>query len=287
MKWRNTLILVIVLVLLGGYVYFFEMKKKEPEVETTPTTAVTIFDMADGDIVQLTVQSEEGRTRVKRTEDGESWQMEEPTQAEADKGRLDSLALRIAKLMASRALTDTAENLADYGLTSPQITATIKLKSEEEENLFIGDQTPNEASYYIQKEGDPAVYIVASTIGHDLERLITEPPEKPTPIPTATDTPVITVPVTIIPPETITATVEPTTTMTAEPTITATAEPTSTEAIAPTVLPGVELPTTERPPTDTATAEPTATEVVEPTPTSTLAPTDTTARPTKTTTAQP
>lgn len=256
MKWRNTLILLVVFVLLGGYVYFFEMKKEEPEA-TTPTTAVIIFDMADGDIVQLAVQSEEGRTRVRRTEDGESWQMEEPTTEEADKGRLDSLALRIAKLRASRALTETAENLADYGLTSPQITATIKLKSEEEKSLFIGDQTPNKSNYYVQKEGDSAVYIVASSMGNDLKRLITEPPKKPTPIPTPTDTPVITVPVTIIPAEMITATVEPTTTITAEPTITSTVEPTSTEVAEPTAKPTLA-------PTDTATTRPTKTATAQP-----------------------
>lgn len=248
MKWRNTLILLVVFVLLGGYVYFFEMKKEEPE-STPPTTAVIVFDMADGDIVQLAVQSEEGRTRVRRTEDGESWQMEEPTQEEADKDRLDSLALRIAKLRASRALTETAENLADYGLTSPQITATIKLKSEEEKSLFIGDQTPNKSNYYVQKEGDSAVYIVASSMGNDLKRLITEPPKKPTPIPTPTDTPVITVPVTIIPAETITATVEPTITATVEPTSTEVAEPTAKPTLAPTA-------TATTRPTKTTTAQP-------------------------------
>ncbi len=271
MKWRNTLILIVVCAVLGGYVYFFEMKK-EPETTTETTTALTIFDVADGDIIQLAVQSEEGRTRVTRSEDGESWQMEEPTQEEADKGRLDSLALRIASLKASRALTDTAEALADYGLASPQITATIKLKSEEETSLFIGDQTPNKSSYYLQKEGDQTVYIVVSSLGNDLKRLITEPPEKPTPTPTAM--PVITVTATIMAPaETITATVEPT--------ITASAEPTTTEVTVPTILPGVELP-------GTPTAEPTSTEVARPTTTSTPAPTDTaTTRPTKTATAQP
>lgn len=217
MKWRNTIILIVIFALLGGYVYFFEIRKGESEVETESDER-TIFDLPREEVVGLVVQSEEGTTRLTKEGD-QPWQMEEPTQEEADDERVDNMVFRITRLKASRVLTETMGELADYGLDKPQITATVKLKDDNEEVLLVGDETPNKAKHYIQKKGDPSVYLVVTNFANDLKRLVTEPPKKPTPTPTATitPTPTITPTVTITPTLTITPTVEPTPTGASSP----------------------------------------------------------------------
>jgi len=185
-KLRNTLILVVIFALLAGYVYFFEMKKtEEGEGEEEPKTT-QVFDLVADDVVELTVKGSEGTTRLSRVE-GQPWQIEEPIQEEADDVRINSLVNRLARLTASRTLTETGD-LATYGLAEPQLTAELKTRDNQVETLLAGDKNPQGSSYYVQKKGDENVYLVYASAVDDLRRLITEPPKKPTPTPTFTPT---------------------------------------------------------------------------------------------------
>ncbi|MFB0535160.1 MAG: DUF4340 domain-containing protein [Anaerolineae bacterium] len=196
MKLRNTLILVVIFALLAGYVYFFEMKKaEEGEQEEGPKTT-HVFDLVADDVVELTVKGPEGTTRLSR--EGQPWKIEEPIQEEADDVRINSLVNRLARLTASRTLTETGD-LATYGLAEPQLTAELETKDNQVETLLAGDKNPQGSSYYVQKEGDENVYLVYANTVDDLKRLITELPRKPTPTPTFTPTASITVTATATP----------------------------------------------------------------------------------------
>ena len=189
MKWRNTILVLIVFALLAGYVYFFEMRKKEPE--TTPEEEEKIvFQIPQDDVVELIVESDEGkRTRLVK-EGEEPWKMVEPAEEEADTRRVDAMVFRFVRLKANGFFTATAESLADYGLGVPKLTAKAVLKDKSEKALLVGNKTPNKANYYMMKKDVlDRIYLVESTFGDDLWRLITEPPKKPTPTPTATITP--------------------------------------------------------------------------------------------------
>jgi hypothetical protein len=189
-KLRHTLILVVVFALLAGYVYFFEIKTEKGEEKEEPKTT-QVFDLVADDVVELTVKGSEGTARLSRVE-GQPWQIEEPIQEEADDVRVTSLVNRLAKLTASRTLTETGD-LATYGLAESQLTAKLETKNNQVETLSAGDKNPQGSSYYVQKKGDENIYLVYASIVDDLKRLITEPPKKPTPTPTFTPTVSITV----------------------------------------------------------------------------------------------
>jgi len=58
-----------------------------------------------------------------------------------------------------------------------------------EQVLQVGEQNPQRTAYYVQHQSDPAIYLVGSFTIEELKRLVSEPPRKPTPTPTATSTP--------------------------------------------------------------------------------------------------
>ena len=185
MKARNTLILVAIFALLAGYVYFVEMRKEE-EIEEKP---LTIFDLATEEVESLEVRDNVEPSVVRLVKDKEgNWRIEEPFSEEADQVRVEGLVGRVAKMSASRVVTETAADLAPFGLAEPPLTVRVGLAGEEG-ILQVGDKNPRGSAYYVQREGDEAVYLVYAGLIDDLKRLITEPPKKPTPTPTATIAP--------------------------------------------------------------------------------------------------
>ncbi|MGQ9585028.1 MAG: DUF4340 domain-containing protein [Anaerolineae bacterium] len=188
MRLRNTLILLVLLALLGGYVYFFEVRGGGSGVGPTPTpSSVQVLGLNASDVSKLTVEGAEGTVRLSRPAGG-SWQMEVPSQAEADDVRVNSVVSSLAWLSASRAITETTD-LEPFGLAAPSWKVEITLADGTREQVYIGDTNPAGSQYYVRKEGDPAIYLVYASTIEGLQRLVKEPPYPPTPTPTATPVP--------------------------------------------------------------------------------------------------
>jgi len=185
MRPRNTAILIILLALLGGYVYFFEVKG-EGGKEATPTpSAVQVLELESDDVTRLTVQGPDGTVRLSRAVGGE-WQMEEPSQEPADDGRVRTLVGSLARLSAARSLTETTD-LEPFGLASPSWIVEVELTDGSTEQIQIGAKNPVGSQYYVRKEGDTAIYLVYASTTEGLQRLVKDPPYQPTP--TATPAP--------------------------------------------------------------------------------------------------
>jgi hypothetical protein len=208
MNTRNTVILLVVLVALAGYVYFGELGGGKKTAEATPTPSPrTMWDFPAEKINRIEVQdlATKDRARLTKNESGD-WQIEQPIQYPADQNRLRSLTGRLAKIVASRAITNTPADLAPFGLLTGTLDVQIGLTENQTHTLLVGDKNPQGFSYYVKADDDPTMYLVSSGLIDDLRRLITEPPRKPTPTPTFTATPVVTPTATI----TATAIVTPT-----------------------------------------------------------------------------
>jgi hypothetical protein len=218
MKGRHTLILLAVLAALAAYAYFFEIKK--PEESKTTAETPKLFTYAPEDITALAVADTQGKTAAVQRVAQEDWKVVAPVQDAADSARVTGLVSRLASLTASRVLTEV-NNLADYGLVTPALTATLTISDGSKVNLFAGDQTPDKSGYYALRDKGPDVYIIFSSTVEDLQRLISEPPVQPTPTPVVTATP--TEKFTVLP--TFTPTITPTVEITATATITSTATP--------------------------------------------------------------
>lgn len=186
MKLRGTLILLALLALLGGYVYFFEVKKPATP-EKKATTTVTVLDLPYSDVVGVEVRSEDGEAKLARQPEA-GWKVMKPKEKEADQDRVERVIKGLSPLRATRALTE-AMDLKAFGLSEPKTSITVTLRDGSEEVLLIGDKNPAGTAYYVQRKGDEAIYLVYTSVIDGFKRMVTNPPFKPTPTPSPTFTP--------------------------------------------------------------------------------------------------
>jgi hypothetical protein len=190
MRFRNTLILIVALVLLGGYIYFVEMH--QPPAEEVEETELQLWQLDSDSIVRLTVTDNKEDKRTELVKEGGTWRMAAPSEEEVDEPKVKRAVERIEKLEARRKLGEQPGDLSVFGLDKPAFTVRVELTGGDEEVLQVGDLNPQRTAYYVQHEGDPAVYLVTSFTIEELKRLVEQPPKKPTLTPTVTHTPEVT-----------------------------------------------------------------------------------------------
>lgn len=77
-------------------------------------------------------------------------------------------------LSAKEKVAASADDLAQYGLDAPGMTVAIGYRDGTREALTFGGPTPTGIGYYLMREGDPAVYIVAYTVYEAFHRPLSE-----------------------------------------------------------------------------------------------------------------
>lgn len=180
MSTRTTLVLVVILAALSGYVWWSGRSSANSAATATPE-ALTIWTVEPAQVQAIVVEpTDQPAARVER--DGDSWRIVAPTPGAADAETISRTLSSLATLEARRALTDTTD-LAAYGLTSPVMTLRLETTSQPL-GLAVGDMTPDSSAYYVQREGDTTVYLVAAYTLNAVKEWPTAPPLPPPPTPT-------------------------------------------------------------------------------------------------------
>jgi uncharacterized protein DUF4340 len=182
MKYRNTLIILVVLAALIVYVYY-DQQQQAVAPTPTPVPSTNVLKLTAADVTGLSVTN--GISRTVAHKDNGAWYMDEPSKEEADTARLDNIVMSFAQLTASRALTTTPSDLAPFGLVTGTFTLELTMKDNHKEVLRLGNMTVNSSNYYAQHVGDPKVYLVSTSVQSDLQQLLDTLPKKPTPTPTS------------------------------------------------------------------------------------------------------
>lgn len=175
--WLPTVILVGVVALLVLFVIFVMPNlNPPPETGVQPTLAL-LWEFDSGDIVSISITNGIQTTTVERT--GTTWRVVAPSPGEADVARVYDVVIQM-DTMRSRILKG---DLADFGLMEPQAEVTLGLSDETTVSFTIGDQNPNRTDYYVQKEDDPEVHLVAASYISGLLDMVDNPPYPATPVP--------------------------------------------------------------------------------------------------------
>jgi hypothetical protein len=187
-RWRTTLIVGGVFLALLLYVVLFETRRAppaEPGAQPSPTPA-SVLDIAIDDVRALRIAAGDRSLSLVRQE-GE-WAIASPgTGASSEAVPAESSIYwsidEILQLQARRIVAEDATDLAQYGLDTPAMTVTIETSGGASEQLLIGRQTPDGTAYYLQRAGDPRLYIVDHYKIQTLYDWLDDPPYAPTPVP--------------------------------------------------------------------------------------------------------
>ena len=178
MNFRISFILVVLLVIVGGYVLFFELRRQPGESTEPPW----IYNIGYEDMVSISVTHQGQAQAFINTREG--WVFKDTGQP-VDPQRWGGVILLLSGPRTARELKEPVADPAVYGLEPPESHIAVTIKDGRQLGLFLGKKTPDGASHYAQVEGSPSLFLITSSWGDVITRLATEPPAIATPTPEA------------------------------------------------------------------------------------------------------
>lgn len=154
----STIVLVVVLAGLVGYIYFVDADRPPGGTEAKPKA----FDIAADNIEEVQVRNAAGDTaRLQRA--GAGWQLIEPEKAEADTGVVSSMTASLASLEVQRVVDENPGDVKQYGLDPPRMDVAFRLKDRKElQHLHVGEKTPTGGDLYARKPDEKRVFLISS-----------------------------------------------------------------------------------------------------------------------------
>jgi hypothetical protein len=155
---RSTLLLLVVLAGLVGYIYYDRQQPVGGQDEREKAFAAVTAD----DIEEIDITAEGGeRSRLRKT-DGR-WTIVEPVKADADEGEVSTIVSSLADVSIERVVNENPPDAKRFALDPPRIEVSFRAKGDKEaRRLLIGDKTPTGGELYAKTPDKPRVFLVSS-----------------------------------------------------------------------------------------------------------------------------
>lgn len=201
---RPTWIMIIVLALLAGLVYYMQSVpdnfiKKALDSAKTPTPVSSfgpLIPSADGLITTIEITSSDGHgLTLKKEANGWMFSMDSQTPILADQSAAEQASSQAQTLSLTSEIKPTGDDLSGFGLDNPDYIFKVTTNSGKILTFKIGHATILNDGYYLQKE-DGTIAVVEKFSMDALLNLFKQPPLVLTATPTlapVTETPTITI----------------------------------------------------------------------------------------------
>ena len=156
---RSTLVLLVIALGLGAYIYFIESERSPAG---TPGPLEAVFDFVSDDIVSLSVTAENGDHTVIE-KDNDRWRLVEPFAGNVDVTKVVALSSGLASLEIQRLVAEPDDNpdLGLFGLDMPLITVGVETISDSNLQLLIGERTPTGNDLYATVADSNRVFLIS------------------------------------------------------------------------------------------------------------------------------
>jgi hypothetical protein len=158
------------LVVVVGLAVWFTLNPPGKPSETASTDdadKVEISKLELEDINEMVIESPRGRLRLVRQ--GTEWKVDAPVALALDKTTIEDLGYTFGRLYSEKLIEKEPKDLKVYGLDPPVAVGKATLKDRSVVELRLGNRTPANNTFYLQKAGDPAVYAVWMNHGEHLQ----------------------------------------------------------------------------------------------------------------------
>ncbi|MBD2005786.1 MULTISPECIES: DUF4340 domain-containing protein [Cyanophyceae] len=153
---RTTLILMVLALGLGGFVYFYEIKG-EPQRQAALVKQKPIFSFTKDQVQALTIKTQEQTLQFERMSQTagkksslSEWQMKAPNDNPASDPYVSYLLNLLVDSKSDRILSVPATQLPEYGLDKPLATVEVKLNNQQTHQLILGKPDFNNSFLYAQ-----------------------------------------------------------------------------------------------------------------------------------------
>ncbi|MBN3946046.1 MAG: DUF4340 domain-containing protein [Nostoc sp. NMS7] len=178
---RTTLILILLALGLGGFVYFYEIRGTTVREEIKEQKQ-KIFSFAADDVQSLTVKTKKITLNLERSPKSSNpkWLIKSPISAPANDAIVSYLMDLLVKGKSDRTLSTPAKELGEFALNPPQATINIILKNRQSHQLLLGKSNFNGRFLYAQTEpaakpdGNINVLLVSTDFANAVNRELSE-----------------------------------------------------------------------------------------------------------------
>lgn len=156
---RSTILLLVVLAGLGGYIYFVDANRDPFAADANPKAFV---ELSADSIEEIQIRNDSDETSLTRLV-GENWQLIEPNAADADAGVVGTVTGNLASLEVQRVVDENPTDLAQYGLNPPRIDVAFRVKDQPDvQRLLVGDKTPTGGDLFAKRPDETRVFLISS-----------------------------------------------------------------------------------------------------------------------------
>jgi hypothetical protein len=157
MRLRNTLILALLLLGLGAYLYFVE---REQIAEESKKDKLVEVDVDSIEAVTLTYPD---RELALEKRDG-AWHVTKPVATRADDVSVKNLLRAIADAEVTKTIDDPPADLAPFGLAPPAATVVVTAKGQALAPIKVGKTTAVSNSTYVQRADEPKILLTGAAL---------------------------------------------------------------------------------------------------------------------------
>ncbi|MGF1935192.1 MAG: DUF4340 domain-containing protein [Nostoc sp. ChiQUE02] len=178
---RTTLILILLALGLGGFVYFYEIRGATQREEIKEQKQ-QIFSFREDDVQSLTVKTKKLTLNLERSPESSNpkWLIKSPISGPANDAIVSYLMDLLVKGNSDRTLSTPAKELGEFALDQPQATINITLKNRQSHQLILGKSNFNGRFLYAQADpaakpdGNINVLLVSTDFANAVNRELSE-----------------------------------------------------------------------------------------------------------------
>ena len=170
MHLRNTFLLALVFILLGAYVYFFELQ------EGTKENTERLLNFREEEVEGIILNYPEQEIRLRKEVLGR-WKITRPLESAADESTVSAILAALTTGEVKRTFEEKASeaDLKNYGLDRPEVKVLITLRNGVAlPAIFVGAKTPVGNSAYIRRGAEPGVILTDASIRSKLEKKLND-----------------------------------------------------------------------------------------------------------------
>jgi len=167
---KSTLIVVVVALALGAFVYFYD-SKHAPKETASEDTSKSAFSIKSADISAVTLHNA-GQT-ISLLKKGTDWDLTQPVQTRADQITIGGLVSDLSGLQIQRSFVPT-DSLAKYGLVNPAVKIEFRDKKGASHTVDLGDKDFSNSSVYAVVDDSKQVDLLSTSLLDDTTKPVSQ-----------------------------------------------------------------------------------------------------------------
>ncbi|MFZ0332952.1 MAG: DUF4340 domain-containing protein [Candidatus Acidiferrales bacterium] len=167
---KSTLIVVVVAIALGAFVYFYD-SKHNPKPASAEEPSKAAFSVKPAEISSLTLHQTGGIVSLSKK--GSQWNLTQPVETLADQTAVGGLVSDLTDLKIQRSFSPT-DNLSKYGLADPKVKIEFQQTNGSSHNIQLGDTDFSNTDVYALIDGSKQIDMLPTSLLDDSEKPVSQ-----------------------------------------------------------------------------------------------------------------